>query len=191
MSIATQIQEITDNRNTIRAWGVSAGVAGETDNLATLATKISGISIFNNVAEELKEGQTYTIPKGYHTGTGTVTGVPGGGNYSLQEKSVTPGSLSQTVTPDSGYYGLSQVTVAPIPDSYQDVTDGNAQPAEVVSGKVFFNAQGRQTGTMANNGALSLSFNALTQTSVDIPAGYTSGGSVTLSGELAAALAAI
>ena len=44
---------------------------------------------------------------------------------------------------------------------------------------------------MANNGALSLTIDGVTSTSVNIPAGYTSGGTVSLTSDIYDALAAI
>lgn len=82
---------------------------------------------------------TYTIPIGYHDGSGSVgisateqakiiagniksgieilgvTGTYSGEAVSVQSKSATPTTSSQTILPDSGYDYLSQVTVAAIP----------------------------------------------------------------------------
>lgn len=95
-----------------------------------------------------KEG-TYTIPQGYHDGSGTVgiasteqsklvgdnirqgitiLGVPGtmssteGANP--QAKEVVPTSEEQVVLPDEGYNFLSQVTVAAIPYVESDNSAG-------------------------------------------------------------------
>ena len=46
---------------------------------------------------------------------------------SLQSKSATPSESQQVLTPDSGYDGLSSVTVAPIPNNYGRIAwDGSA-----------------------------------------------------------------
>lgn len=82
---------------------------------------------------------TYTVPIGYHDGSGTVkistteqakiiaSNIKSGisilgvtGNYtgegvSAQAKTATPTFASQVITPDSSYDYLSQVTVAAIP----------------------------------------------------------------------------
>lgn len=192
MSIATEISRIQTDRNTIRAKLVELGMAQNTDGLDKLATAVEGIENQGAVSATVQEGDTYTIPKGYHNGSGTVSGVAGGGNYNLQSKTVTPTKLQQNVTPDSGFYGLSDVTVAPIPESYADVSAVTAEAADVLTGKVIVSAAGKAvTGSMPNNGLLEKSIDGLTSMTADLPAGYYSGGTVTLSGDIEEALAAI
>ena len=91
---------------------------------------------------------TYTVPQGYHDGSGTVAiasteqakiiagniksgvtilGVQGdysGAAITSQSKSATPSWSSQTIQPDNGYDYLSAVTVAAIPISYSDNSAG-------------------------------------------------------------------
>lgn len=192
MSVATQITRITTDRNTIRAKMVELGMAQTTDDLDKLATAVESITNQGAVSATVQEGDTYTIPKGYHNGSGTVSGVAGGGNYSLQSKTVTPTKLQQNITPDSGYYGLSDVTVAAIPESYQDVSAVTAGAGDVLTGKVFVDATGKAiTGSMPNNGTLSQTIDGLTVTSTSIAAGYYSGGTVSLSSDIEDALSAI
>lgn len=174
-NIAAQITRIQADRDKIRAKLVSLALAESTDNLDTLATAIDGITNNGAVDATVKEGETYTIPKGYHNGSGTVKGVAGGGNYSLQTKTATPTKSQQNITPDEGYYGLSSVTVAAIPEAYQDVTGVTATAADVLSGKTIVNSTGETVaGSMPNIGAATKILDTAT-TEYTIPAGYHNG----------------
>jgi len=183
-NIATEIARIQTDRNTIRTKLVDLGLATATASLDACATAIEGIENRGAVNASVTEGSTYTIPKGYHNGSGTVAGIAGGGNYTLQTKSVTPTKKEQNVTSDDGYYGLSSVTVAAIPDAYQDVSSTTAAAENVLAGKIFVAADGTvTTGTMANNGAVSKTLDATT-TSYTVPKGYHSGsGKVSITTE--------
>ena len=175
MSIATEISRIQTDRNTIRAKLVELGMATSTDNLTKLADAVEGIANQGEVSATVRDGETYTIPAGYHNGSGTVSGVQGGGNYSLQSKNATPTKKQQSITPDSGFYGLSDVTVSAIPDNYQDVSSVTAAAGEVLTGKVIVTSDGTvTTGTMANNGAVSKVLSA-SESSYTVPKGYHSG----------------
>lgn len=183
MSVQTEINRIQTARNTLRTKAVSLGVGLATDNLTQLATKYDGITDRGTPNAEVQEGQSYTIEPGYYHG-GVVTGVAGGGNYNLQAKSVTPTKSEQTIGSDSGYYGLSSVTVGAIPDTYQDVSSVTATAADVLSPAVFVKANGDITaGTMPNRGAVSKTLDAST-TSYTIPSGYHNGsGKVSITTE--------
>lgn len=175
MTIQEEITRINDARNTLRNKAVNLGIGTEIDKLDELATKYNGIENQGAVDAEVKEGETYTIPKGYHNGSGTVSGVAGGGNYKLQTKTVTPTKEEQNVSSDEGYYGLSAVTVNPIPNNYQDVSSTTTTEPDVLATKVFIGADGAtKTGTMPNNGAVSRTLDTTT-TSFTIPAGYHNG----------------
>lgn len=178
--VAQEYLRLQSNRNTIRAKLVELNLAASTATLDALATAISEIINRGTVNASVKEGETYTLEPGYYAG-GSVGGVSGGGNYALQEKTVTPTKKATTVTSDAGYYGLSQVVVNAIPENYQDVSDVTATAPDVLLGKVVVLADGTvKAGTMPNNGAVNKTLDAST-VKYTIAAGYHSGtGTVTI-----------
>lgn len=175
MSIQTEITRLQAARNKIRTKLVALGLATSTAKMDALADAIDEIENNGAVSASVQEGSSYTIPKGYHNGSGTVSGVSGGGNYSLQAKSITPTKKQQSIAPDAGYYGLSAVTVGAIPDNYQDTSPVTAGAGDVLANKVIVNADGETVaGTMPNNGAVSKTLDAATK-SYTVPAGYHDG----------------
>lgn len=183
-SSQTEITRLSDARDKIRSTLVNWGKAEGTERLDALATTIENIKNNGSVSAQIKEGDTYTIPEGYHNGSGTVSGIAGGGDYNLQSKSVTPTKKQQNVTPDEGYYGLSDVTVAAIPANYQDVSATTATAPDVLANKVFTAKDGTTTtGEMPNNGAVSQKLTSK-QPSYTVPKGYHDGlGTVSIDPE--------
>lgn len=176
VTIEEKLLSKQNSRNIIRAKLVELGLAESSAKLDALASIIDNIVNRGAVSVQIKEGETYTIPKGYHDGSGTVSGVAGGGDYKLEPtRSVTPTKQQQNITPASGFYGLEGVTVAAIPEIYQDVSSVTAAAGDVLTGKVIVDATGKViAGTMADNGAVTKVLDATT-VSYTIPAGKHSG----------------
>lgn len=172
MSIQTEISRIQFARNTLRTKAVELKISSGTEKLDELAEDYNGIQNQGGVTAQVKEGQTYTIPKGYHSGTGTVKVV-------LEEKQVTPTKAEQPITPSPGKV-LSKVTVAAIPDEYVDTTGATAEAGEILLGETAFVNGQEVTGTMPSNGSVSKVLDAGT-TSFGIASGYHDGtGSVSI-----------
>ena len=172
---ADEILRLETARNTLRTKAVNLGISTNTALLDELAAAYNAIVNNGTVDAEVKEGETYTIKRGWHNG-GTVKGVAGGGNYSLQAKGpITPTKQQQSITSDEGYYGLSSVLLGAIPDNYNDTSSVNVTAAEVLANKIFVTAEGAVTaGTMPNIGKVTKTLDAST-TSYTIAKGYHNG----------------
>lgn len=191
MSIQSEISRIEVLRNKIRTKLVAFGLVQSAAKLEACVTAVESIEDRGTVNVTVKEGESYTIQKGYYKG-GSVAGVSGGGNYTLQTKEVTPSREQQVIASDDGYYGLSEVTVEPIPQNYQDVSGVTLTKEKALEGFIFVDADGvQQTGSMKNNGGITKSMDGLNTMEVTIPEGYTTGGTVTLTTAIEEALAAI
>lgn len=177
MTTAQNLERIISARNVLRTTAVNFGIALSDAQLAELAEAFGGIINRGAVYEDIKEGESYSIQRGYYTG-GTIRGIPGGGNYTLQEKGeVTPTKSKQTVTADSGYYGLSSVIVNAIPANFQDVSDVTATAPDVLLGKIIVTADGKVVpGSMPNNGTVNAQIKE--GESVTLSEGYYQGGTV-------------
>lgn len=73
----------------------------------------------NLIAKSITSNGTYSASSDNADGYSSVTvNVSGGGSPTLQSKTATPTTSQQTIQPDNGYDGLSQVTVNAIPSQY-------------------------------------------------------------------------
>ena len=110
--------------------------------------------------------------------TKVTVNVPTGSTINNQNKSVTPTKSQQSVTADSGYTGLGTVTVNAIPAEYITTTDADAVAANILKDKTAYVKGSKITGSMPNNGATGGTITSQGGT-YTIPAGYTTGGTVT------------
>ena len=125
----------------------------------------------------ITENGIVTPSSGKYLSSVTVN-VPTGSTINNQNKSVTPTKSQQSVSADSGYTGLGTVTVNAIPVEYVTTSDADAVAANILLNKTAYVSGSKITGSMPNNGATGGTI-AVQGGTYTIPAGYTTGGTVT------------
>ena len=109
------------------------------------------VSAVNATELSVTSNGTYTPARGSYYDR-VIVNTDNQAEFNLQTKQVTPTTSPQSVTPDTGYNGLSSVTVAAIPSSYADITGVTATASDVAAGKTFIDSTGA-----AKTGILSVS----------------------------------
>lgn len=103
------------------------------------------ITNYGDITDALSHGEVLNLPSGFYESISiTASKIP---SISAEDLIINPNKDTQVFDDANKYY--DKVTVNPIPDEYSITSDGNAQPSDVTAGKIFYNAAGRQEGTMS------------------------------------------
>lgn len=108
------------------------------------------ISPVSSTTLNVSSNGTYTATSG--TFYSTVNVSIADSEVILQSKTATPSNVPIAVTPDSGYHGLSSVTINPIPSNYADISNTTAMAGDVLAGETFVDANGTpKTGLLVTS----------------------------------------
>lgn len=177
---SVEINAIPDNYQDVSSVTVTASDVLANKTFVPAGGTLTAGTMPNNgavskILDATTGNQSYTVPAGYHNGSGKV-------QISLETKNTTPSNNTQEITPTSGKV-LSKVTVAAIPSNYGNANNADAAAADLLSGKTAITLINKVAteieGTMPNNGATNATLDTTT-TSKTIPRGYTSGGTVNI-----------
>ena len=116
------------------------------------------------IASDVAEGKTFTSAAGLK-----VTGTAKGTTSTLQSKTVTPSAADKTVTPDSGYDGLSSVTVK---------GDSNLIAGNIKSGVSIFGVAGSYSGSGGSSGSSDTNCEAYYITSTSATLSFKTSGTI-------------
>ena len=113
------LSDILASDNNSNIYGVVFPIMGESLDAEIPTEYKVQLTTMTDIAEEVQR-ITGTTNK---MSTAQIIAALQGLNITLQDKTVTPAETAQTVTPDSGYYGLSSVTVEAIPATESEATE--------------------------------------------------------------------
>lgn len=107
---------------------LSGAIFGGKDSDEPLTGTMKNNGAISKTITPSTSSQSYTIPPGYHPGTGKITVSA----IQTQTKTVTPSTVQQVIKPDTGKF-LSQVTVNAVPASSPDYIVMDNAAANVTS----------------------------------------------------------
>lgn len=127
--------DITSNSGSLNlsTTSISTGIVKDKSKLKVIGTAPC-TSFGDATAADVASGKTFTSAAGLKV-KGTNTG---NGTFNTQSKTITPKATDQTVYPDSGYNGLSSVTVK---------GDSNLKASNIKSGVRIFGITGSYSGS--------------------------------------------
>ena len=123
--------------------------------------------------DDLRLGEIYNIPIAYsYDRPGPADNIQTNKKFAILKSDFT---TNNTYLYELQNDGVRRVSLTDSNYTYYNTYNADSTSNNVLNGKTFYNMNGKQVGTMPNNGTLNYTPNTTQQT---IPAGYTSGGTV-------------